>query len=490
MSAPPNMPFSDEAERGVLSGLVLDPVGRMDSLAEKIQDSAFYYPANAAFYEVLTDMRAHNRVIDSITFTNRARDLGKLETIGGENAVFDIYGFRPTNLYYDSYVSILQEKRAARAILDICDRTRAKVAEPGADVVGIIDEFQKEALGVSLERDERGPRHISEVLARIDENMAAAEERLKNNIQIAGWHTNLARLDHLTHGLEIEDRYVIAGLSNTGKTARLTHMVRAFVDQGLRVLIFMLDGSAESTIIRLYAEVSDVPVSSIKTGYGLMETSQARKNKLRAARAWLQDKGVFIDDRAGLSIQQINATTRRYKKQHGINLTAIDFFGNITSPGFPANDKVNMLTHVSKAWKQGVLDNKIPSIMLAQVNAEWVKEYQIPACAPHIIKDCKSLYEDATKVEALSREARDLDKLKAEELRIPDTDRARAPFLSEGEQIIVHTVAKSKDGQLGHIWSRFAGGVMRFHDLNPAARLGDASINKTARDMARSQEKV
>lgn len=482
------MPFSDEAERGVLAGLVHDPVNRMDAFSEKLPDGAFYYPANGAFYEVLQDLRSAGKVIDSITVTNRARDMKKLEVIGGEDAVSSIYAFRPSGLHFDSYVRILQEKRAARAVNELCDRMKSRIAEPSSDVVEIIDELQKEALSISLERDERGPRHISEVLDKIDANTAAAEERLKNNIQIAGWHTGLPRLDHYAQGIELDDRYVILALSNTGKTARLTCMVHAFIEQELRCLIFMLDGSAESTIIRLYAEVADVPVNAIKTGYGLLEHTREKKTRLIKARMWLQDKGIFIDDRAGLSIQQINATTRRYKKQHGIHLTAIDFFGNVTSPGFAAHDKVNMLTHVSKAWKQGVLDNKVPSIMLAQANTEHVLVGKIPPSAPHIVKDAKVLFEDATKVEVLSREERTLDDLKASELRIPDSDRLAAPHLGEGEQLIVHTMAKNKDGSLGHVWTRFNGPVMRFRDLNPASRLGDASINKAHRVKKQQEE--
>lgn len=476
-----SMPFSEEAERGVLSGLVHDPVNLLDELAEKLPAGAFYYPANEAFYEVLCDMRWGGKAIDSITFTSRARDLQRLEVIGGENAVYEIYSFRPTPFLWQQYVRILQEKRALRELLSICGSATAKAAEPGADVVGLIDEFQKNALGLSLERDERGPVHVKEVLEKIDQCTAEAAERLRNGQQIAGWHTNLARLDHLTHGLERDDRYVIAGLSNTGKTARLTHMVRAFLEQGLRGLIFMLDGSAASAIIRLYAEVASVPVSSIKTGYGLKEHSGEKKGRLAEARAWLSAKGLFIEDTAAMSIMQINAVTRRFKKKHGIDFTAIDFFGNITCPGFPLNDRVNMLTAVSKAWKQGVIETGVPSIMLAQVNAEHVHEGRIPACAPHIIKDCKALYEDCTKMEALSREHRGLDELKEKELRIYDVDRSSAPWLDEGEQIIVHTVAKNKDLSLGHVWSRFNGALMRFRDLNPAARLADSSINKEAR---------
>lgn len=482
----PNMPFSDEAERGVLSGVVLDPVNRLDALADKLQDGAFYYPANAAFYDVLTDMRKSGRPIDSITVTSRARDLAKLDTIGGESAVFEIYAFRPAALHFEAYVRILMEKRALRELLKVCDDMRSKAAEPGADVVGLIDEFQKEALTISLERDERGPVHVSVVCDEIAAQTRAAIERLAQGIQIQGMETGFPTLDHITQGLTYDDRAVVVALSSTGKTVFLTNMVTALAEQGEGGLIFMLDGTAASTIVRAIADRADVTVNAIKTGLGLMELDKAKQRRLDAAHAWLKEKNIHIDDRAGLSIQQILSTTRRYKKLHGIKWWAIDFFGNITCPGFKPGDRVAELTMISRLWKNGVIDMGIPSIMLAQANAELRVGHRASA-GPHVIKDCKALYEDATKVTALSREERTLDELREKEVFIPDTDRQRAPPLAEGEQFIVADVIKNKDGRLGPVWLRLNGPVMRFNSFVPGARINDSSVNKAARMRGKEQ---
>jgi len=71
--------------------------------------------------------------------------------------------------------------------------------------------------------------------------------------------------------------------------------------------------------------------------------------------------------------------------------------------------------------------------------------------------------------------------LKEKELRIPDSDRHAALPLAEGEQIIVATMAKSKDGALGNVWLRLKGDVMQWSDLNKNSRLGDSSVNKMNR---------
>lgn len=481
-----NIIFSNESERGVISGILHDPNERMDIVVEQVPEGAFYHLANLAAFEVLQDMRRAGTPIDPVTFTNRARELAKLDAIGGEAAINDLYAHRPPGHHFMAYLRTLKEKRAARLVIEVCDRFREMAYTPGTDPAEMVDLFQKDALTINLERDERGPRHISEVLASIDAQIDKRLEMLANNQQIAGYPFGLPRLDHLCQGLEPEDRLIIAGLSNTGKTALLVQMVRSFIEQGLPGLVFMLDGSAESFVMRLYAAIADVPQNHLKTGFGLSKGGGPARDRLKQARAYLEQQGIFIDDRPALSIQQITSKTRRLAKTHGIKWNAIDFFGNGTVPGFAPNDKVGMLTAFSKAWKQGVLDMvraglPVPSILLAQVVADQVDEGEIPPCAPHIIKDCKAAYEDATKVIALSREFRDLPTLKEKELRIPDSDRNAAPPLAEGEQIIVATMAKSKDGALGNVWLRMKGDVMQWSDINPHSRLADSSINKAAR---------
>jgi len=188
-----NVPFSNESERGVISGILHDPNERMDVVHEQVPEGAFYHAANGAAFEVLQDMRRAGLPIDPVTFTNRARELDKLKVIGGENAINDLYAHRPPGHHFMAYLRTLKEKRAARLVIEVCDRFREMAYTPGTDPAEMVDLFQKDALQISLERDERGPRHIREVLEVIDSQIDKRLEMLSQNQQIAGYELGLPR---------------------------------------------------------------------------------------------------------------------------------------------------------------------------------------------------------------------------------------------------------------------------------------------------------
>lgn len=460
--------FSNECERGVLSGILHHPAERFDLVLEQVPEGAFHLEPNAAAWEVLQAMRTASVPIDPVTFTAHARSAGRLQVIGGEQAINALYSHRPVTLHWNEYLRVLKEKRTLREINQVCDKIKGLIYEPGTDPGEVLDLFQNDAMNITLERHIHGARHAGEVLDEIDASTEAGIARAAEGRKLAGSETGLARVDEILQGVEPGDRYVIAGLSNTGKTARAIQMIRHLLKQGHRVLYFMLDGKDREAIIRLYAEVADVEVNAIKTGRGLEDPQSAQRQRLRNAKAWLKQQGLFIDDRAR-SIQEINSETLRMIKKEGITHTFIDYFGRVTCPGFKGNDKVGMLSAVADQWSRCVDDRqgKLSSIMLAQAQQTEFSVGQILPQGPSVLKDCKTLYDVATKMEALSRELRPLDDLKEKELRIPDLDRRGAPPLRLDERILVNTIAKSKDTQLGHIWFRFMGSVMRMTDLVP-----------------------
>lgn len=478
------MLFSNVAERGVLSGILHDPVERFDIVLEQVPDGAFYFDQNAAAFDVLQDMRASKRVIEPRAFVIRATDMGKLAAIGGEQSVNELVMHRPTTLHFTSYLHTLKEKRAMRQLNQFANWLIEQIHEPGNDPAELVELMQVKAMDISLERHEKDPRHVAAVLDEIDADLVEHMQRADEGHKIAGLETGLARVDEILGGIERGDRYVIAGLSNSGKTWREMQIVRKMSDQGERILLFMLDGKDKEAIIRLYADVAGVELGFLLSGTYKLEDRSIRLERLATAKAELSRRGIFIDDSA-TTIQEINAITRRMVKKHGITGTCIDFFGRCTSLGFKQNDKTNMLSNVADQWARCVDDHKgrLWSVMLAQAHQNDVRVGEPLPKGPACLKDCKTLYDVATKMEGLSRELRDLDTLNAEELRIPDTDRAAAPPLRADEQVIVDTIVKSKVTRLGEVWIRLLGNMGRITDFDPMAKVGDPRTPAMARLM-------
>jgi hypothetical protein len=77
------LPFSDEAEKGVLSSLLQDPNERLGESRITLAAAAFYHEANRTIYEKLLEFHDKNLPIDPVMVTNVLRDQNLLDRVGG-----------------------------------------------------------------------------------------------------------------------------------------------------------------------------------------------------------------------------------------------------------------------------------------------------------------------------------------------------------------------------------------------------------------------
>lgn len=472
---------SSVAERGVISGILHDPVTCLDMVREQLPEGGFYFEQHEAAYEVLLAMHEARMIIEPRSFTIRAGDLGKTAVIG-QDTINDIIAHRPAPLHFQQYLQKCKEKRAMREMLSFSDWIREQVHEPGNDPATLVELMQVRAMAVSLDHNRREPRHISAVLDEIDLDVKEALQLADSGRRIRGLETGIARIDQTLGGLERGDRYLVVGLSNVGKTWRALQMVRCAVEQGERIQIFMRDGKDKEHIIRLYADMAGVELGFLLGGNQKGDERTIRLQKLQEAKRRLSAMGIFIDDSAD-TIQEQNAIVRRMVKKHGITGTMTDYFGRCASVGFKNSDKTSMLASVAEEWARGI-DNfkgKLFGIMLAQANQLDFRVGQPLEKGPGSLKDCKTLYDVATKAEGWSEEKRTLDQLKngdqetkpklGPELRIPDLDRNGAPPLHADEHILLCSVIKSKNTRKGDVWARLQGDIGRLTDLCPGVTL-------------------
>ena len=72
-------PHSEEAERGVLGSILLDPVGSIDKcLAKRLGGDAFYDRRHQALFEQMVDMSQANKAMDAITIAAKVGENGKM----------------------------------------------------------------------------------------------------------------------------------------------------------------------------------------------------------------------------------------------------------------------------------------------------------------------------------------------------------------------------------------------------------------------------
>src|SRR5262249_54308484 len=88
---PRSLPMSEDAEKGVLCSLLLNPREVSDMCRSIVAAEAFYVPAHRIIYETILALIDSNRPVDFLTVCQALRDRSLLEEVGGKEAVSALF---------------------------------------------------------------------------------------------------------------------------------------------------------------------------------------------------------------------------------------------------------------------------------------------------------------------------------------------------------------------------------------------------------------
>jgi replicative DNA helicase len=194
------------------------------------------------------------------------------------------------------------------------------------------------------------------------------QKRSEIDGSLMGYSTGFESIDKRMMGLQAPDLITIAAQSGKGKTTFAMNMVQAVaVYQKKPTLVFSLEMSAEQLLDRLTAAVGGIPLSMIRNGSVF---GSEHDYKIMPAAKKIKDANLFIDDRGGLSVAQIQATARKFFRQHGEGLLVVDYIGLVSGKGL---SKQEQTAHVSGSLKSLAKELNIPVVALAQMNRNSVQ---------------------------------------------------------------------------------------------------------------------
>jgi replicative DNA helicase len=117
MNAPNRIPpYSEEAERGVLGSIILDPA-RVLKLCHVagLKAASFYVPAHQTIFAAFASMDA--QAIDLLTVGEHLKARGELDKIGGPQILERIVDATPTVAHAEHYICIVAEREKRRALI-------------------------------------------------------------------------------------------------------------------------------------------------------------------------------------------------------------------------------------------------------------------------------------------------------------------------------------------------------------------------------------
>ena len=191
----------------------------------------------------------------------------------------------------------------------------------------------------------------------VQKTMGNIEKMFAGGGSIPGLATGFRDLDALTLGLRGGNLFVIAARPSMGKTALAMNIAEHLaLDQKIPVGVFSLDQSAEELVTRMLCSRASINLRAIHNGLSKETDCTALKTTASA----LIKAPLYIDDTAGLTIDQICARARRMHQQHGIQLLVIDYLQLMKTP------TVDLPSDLKALAKE--LD--IPIIVLSQLNRQ------------------------------------------------------------------------------------------------------------------------
>ena len=140
------LPYSEEAERGVLGSVLFAPCCVIDICTQKgIVPDVFYLRSHQIIYETMVQMRHEAKPIDTLTLCERLRELSHIEEAGDERYIEGLLESTPTVAHAEYYVEIVHQKYLLRRIIESARRSIDRCYNAEEDTKTILSHIEQDA---------------------------------------------------------------------------------------------------------------------------------------------------------------------------------------------------------------------------------------------------------------------------------------------------------------------------------------------------------
>jgi replicative DNA helicase len=356
-------PHSEEAERGVLGSILLDPVSSIDKcLAKRLGSDTFYDRRHQALFEHMVDMNQANVPMDAITIAEWLKNKNAIEKVGGYDYLVELQDSTLVPAHVEFYCDIVLEKKLYRNLIEKSSETIDAAYKGEQDASLLVSEAEASLFALSGHGAEKVPEWKQSV-----KDVFAELEKDPNEVDV-GVSTGYKGLNDRLRGLAKTDMIVLAARPAMGKTSLAMNIAEnaalgRLAKNPVAVGIFSLEMSREQLVRRMLfsnARVSAQAVQNRMTQHDHMQLANAVDR--------LQKAKIFIDDTPGLEATELRSRARRMKSHHDIDLIIIDYLQLMNYTKFAKEGRQRETMAISGAIKAMAKELAVPVIVLSQLS--------------------------------------------------------------------------------------------------------------------------
>ena len=379
----------------------------------------FRDPKHAAIYQSILEVKSKspNDSPDLLSIEDNLRRSGRLDMVGGVEALLDIQASIGSVANVENWCGILRQWAMLREMINACTSALQLCREPGGkEIHELLDGIEQTFFAVRNNFVRSEIRSIGELVTDAFNHFVAL---MSKQIE-PGIPTGFPELDKLLGGgLKKQEMVVLAARPSIGKTALALNIARNIAMRNVpdrraemqpenknikSVAFFSLEMSAEQVAQRLLCTESKVSLSSISDGtFNIEET-----NRLSLGAKALSGAKLFIDQTGGLSIFELRAKARKLKESDaGLDLIIIDYLQLMRAGDVSSRDGRQVeVSAISGGIKKLAKDLDVPILVLSQLNREVEKTPNNKTVRPRLsnLRESGSIEQDADVVIFLHRD--------------------------------------------------------------------------------------
>lgn len=443
------LPNSVKAEMSVLSTMMQDPKGSyVDRAIELgIKRSSFYLPAHDLIYRFLLKCNKEGQAIELVSLNQRFKDEKALESVGGPSYVAEVYTYSPTDAFFENHCKIIKDKERLRELISKSSSAISKAYENPENVDELVDSVEQEIFSISRSNSS----NVFEFKDLLSNSISTLEKFIKGDCELDGLPTRFKVFNDMTRGMRGGDLIVIAARPSVGKTALMCNLVEDLGCSGIPGLVFTCEMTNQQVTDRILYSRAEFPMHYLKKGF--LPTKEDIR-KISDAAKDLKNAPIFIDDTPAISIDEVRAKARRFKKDHDIQYIAGDYLQLMTgSKGQKYEGREREIAQISSGLKSIAKELNIPVIILAQLNRGPEKRQgNIPKMSD--LRESGATEQDADVIGLLYRP--DYYSDDEEEEQKDDSVSNKSSF---NASLII---AKNRNGPTGTVDMKFQKDIMKF----------------------------
>jgi len=353
-------PHDRDAEQGVVGAMLIDPLV-VDDVVPLLSVDDFYFDADRRIYKQLVEMRNTDSGIDVTLLLDRLRQSAEIDAVGGHAYLAELMTAVPITTHAVYYANIVREKATLRRLIHTGSSIVHEAFTLGVQSKDLLNKAAQQMFELC---ESQTLNQVSDMRTVMMEAASYIDHRMQGKHD--GISTGFSDLDHILDGFHPNELIILAARPGVGKTALAMNIVeKVAVDQKRVVLFVSLEMGRRELALRLICSRSQINGDKIRKNM----LSSVDLERFYATLDEMSQAPVFFDDTPIRTISEIAAVARRLKRQHNLQLLAIDYLGLITADNV-ADPRQEQVARMARRLKGLARELRIPVLCLAQLNRQ------------------------------------------------------------------------------------------------------------------------